>query len=296
MIMVILVLVVLAQITLFQFLAALANRSIIIEEVSRLTGTAPNSVTDHARIAPIVRMGIGGALACVALLALFGLTDQPFTAKIVILGVSAVSAAVFAFGQVKDRGVMRDLADAASGGGVRQASLARRTLDGWYHPALEVIPLVVFIATAVFLISTPGFAAGAEQLGEQPRILVYFGLQGLLMIGGLYRGLRPVVGIRSITQYIPSLRSNPEVSIRLGEELAGTQLRFFLVAKIGFSLLLGSLVAKNVLTAAGSSAAAPWSILGWCIVGVLVVMYGFYFSRIGSISRRMQKQMDPANS
>jgi hypothetical protein len=293
--MVILVVVVLAQIVLFQFIAALANRSIIMEETSQVAGSVPETVTNHARIAPIVRMGIGGVLACVALLALVGLTHDQLATKILITGVSAVSAIAFGFGQATDRRVMRDLADAAPSGGVRRASLERRTHDKWYRPALEAIPLVIFVATAIFLLSTTGLSIESEVLSERPRILVYFGLQGVVVISGLYRALRPVIGISSISQYIPSLRRNPEVSIRIGEELAGTQLRFFLVAKIGLSSLLGVQIVKNVLWATGSAAAATWSTFGWCIIAVLAIVYGYYLRRIGKISRRMQEQMGSAN-
>jgi len=293
--MVIFVVVVLAQIVLFQFIAALANRSIIMEETSQVAGSVPETVTNHARIAPIVRMGIGGVLASVALLAVLGLTDDQLTTKILIAGVSAVSAMTFFIGQSTDKRVMRDLADAIPSGGVRRASLERRTNDKWYRPALEAIPLVLFVATAIFLLSTTGLSIGSEVLSERPRILVYFGLQGVLVISGLYRALRPVIGISSISQYIPSLRRNPEVSIRIGEELAGIQLRFFLVAKIGLSSLLGVQIVKNVLWATGSTAAATWSILGWCILAVLMIAYGYYLRRIGKISRRMQEQMGSAN-
>ncbi len=57
--MVILFVVVLAQIILFQIISALANRSILVEEVSQVTGPVPESVTKHSRIAPMVRIGIG---------------------------------------------------------------------------------------------------------------------------------------------------------------------------------------------------------------------------------------------
>ncbi len=293
--MVIFFVVVLAQIVLFQFIAALANRSILTEEMSQVTGSVPESVTKHAQVAPIVRMGIGGVLACIALLALLELTDDQLTAKILVAGVSAASAIAFGIGQTTDKRVMRDLADAAQGGGVRRASLERRALDKWYHPALEVLPLVIFVATAVLLLNTTGLSIRSEVLSERPRILVYFGLQGVLVIAGLYRALRPIVGISSISQYIPSLRRNPEVSIRLGEELAGTQLRFFLIAKIGLSSLLGTQIVKNVLWATESAAAATWSTLGWCILAVLMIAYGYYLRKIGKISRRMQEQMGSAN-
>jgi hypothetical protein len=285
---VILVLVVLAQITLFQVLAVLANRSIVLEETSRLTYSIPRSVTDHARKAPVVRMGIGFFFACVVLLAAFGPIDDRLTAQMLIVGVSVGSAVVFAVSQERDRRVMRDLADADPDGGLRRASLERRG-RGWYHPAMEALPLLVFVATAVFLLNV-GFVSGSVFTGDRTRVLVYFGLQGAVVAWGLYRGLRPEAGVASIASYIPSLRRNPEVSMRLGDQLEGTQLRFFLLVKIGISAMLGAMVVKNVLRATGNAAAASWGVLGWCIVAALVVVYAFYFRRVGQITRQMQDQ------
>ena len=72
--MAILSLVVLAQIVLFQFVAALANRSIIQQELRATEGPVPGAVTDHARRAPTIRMALGAVLACLAILPLTGLT------------------------------------------------------------------------------------------------------------------------------------------------------------------------------------------------------------------------------
>ncbi len=287
---VILVLVVLAQITLFQILAVLANRSIVLEETSRLTYSIPRSVTDHARKAPVVRMGIGFFFACVVLLAAFGPIDDRLTAQMLIVGVSVGSAVVFAVSQERDRRVMRDLADADPNTGVRRASLERRAFRKWYHPAMEALPLLAFVATAVFLLNV-GFVSGSTFSGDRTRVLIYFGLQGAVVAWGLYRGIRPEAGVASIASYIPSLRRNPEVSMRLGEQLEGTQLRFFLLVKIGIAMMLGTVIVKNVLRAAGNPAAASWDVLGWCIVAALVVVYAFYFRRVGQISRQMQDQM-----
>jgi len=291
MVLMILVFVVLAQIGLFQFLTAVANRSILMEETSRMTHPIPASVTEHAHRAPIVRMGVGVFFTCVVVLAALGPIDNSVTAKILVAGVSVVSAVMFAVGQSHDRRFMRELADSDPDGGVRRASLEPRTFLTWYHPAIEVVPLVVFLATAVFLLSAMGFGPGSDFKGDRTRILVYFGLQGAVVAWGLYRCLRPVVGIASIASSIPSLRRHPEETMRLGEQLESTQLKFFVLVKIGISAMAGVLVVKNVLRAVDSAAAASWGVVGWCILGVLVILYGLFFRRVGRITREIQEQM-----
>jgi len=291
MVLTIAVLVVLAQIALFQFVAALANRSVILEETSRLTFSIPKAVTDHGRTALIVRMGLGILLASVLLGVALGPIENTTVVGLLIVGVSMGSAVAFAIAQERDRKIMRELADSDPDGGLRRASLEPRTFLTWYHPAIELVPLVVFLVTAVFLWSAMGFGSGSDFEGDGTRILVYFGLQGAVVAWGLYRGLRPVVGIASIASYIPSLRKHREDTMRLGEQLESTQLKFFLLVKIGISAMAGVLVVKNVLRAAGSAAVASWGVVGWCIVGVLVILYGFYFRRVGRITRQMQKQM-----
>ena len=299
--MAILALVVLAQIVLFQFVAALANRSIIRQELRSTNGPVPGPVTDHARRAPTVRMALGVVLACLAILPLTGLTGAAVTGRLLIAAVSVISAVAFVVALSKDRKVMRLLADTMPGGSVRRASLERRTLSQWYHPAFEAIPIVIFVATALFLISTPGLVftgsngVDPEVASERSHVFVLLGLQGLLVFGALYRSIRKGVDVDSMAQHIPSLRKRPEASLRLGEQMAGTQLRFFMFAKIAIASLLGAAVVENVLEATGHPAAMMWDVLGWGIVGVLMVSFFFYLRRVGRISRQMQQEVELTN-
>ena len=299
--MAILALVVLAQIVLFQFIAALAERSIIRQELSSTDSPVPGPVTDHARRAPTVRMALGVVLACLAILPLTGLTGAPATGKVLLAVVSVISAVAFVVALAKDRRIMRLLADAMPGGSVRRASLERRTLSQWYHPAFEAIPIVIFVATALFLITTPGLVfAGSNWVdpnvsSERSHVFVLFGLQGLLVLGALYLSIRKGVDVDSMAQSIPSLRKRPEVSLRLGEQLAGTQLRYFMFAKIGVASLLGAAVVENILEATAHPAAMLWDVFGWGTVGALLVSFFFYLRRVGRISRQMQQEMELTN-
>jgi hypothetical protein len=286
------VVIVLAQIAVFQFLAAWANRSVLLQEISRMTGSVPDSVAAHTVRAPIRRMGIGGVLAAVLVLVLSGQFNNPSMAKGLIAAVSVVSAVAFAISQSTDRRVMRTLAESAPDGSVKFASLQKRDLGKWYRSAFEVIPALICVATIVFLIGTAGSSLPWVGTGEQTRILVYLGLQVATVIWGIFRNLKPVVGVPSVAPYIPSLRRNPAVSVRLGEDLAVTQLRFALIAKIGITALLGASVVKRVLLASGNPAAAVWGIAAWCILGVLLVLYVQYFRQIGRISRKINEQMN----
>jgi len=299
--MVILTPVVLAQIVLFQFIAALANRSIIRRELGSADGPVPGTVTDHARRAPNVRMVLGAVLACLAILPLTGLTGAAVTGRLLITAVSVISAVAFVVALAKDRKVMRLLADTMPGGSVRRASLERRTLSQWYHPAFEAIPIVIFVATALFLINTPGLVftgsngVDPDVASGRSHVFVLLGLQGLLVFGALYRSIRKGVDVDSMAQHIPSLRKRPEASLRLGEQMAGTQLRFFMFAKIAIASLLGAAVVENVLEATGHPAAMMWDVFGWGIVGVLMVSFFFYLRRVAKISRQMQQVMELTN-
>ncbi len=294
-------LVVLAQIVLFQFIAALANRSIIRQEFSSTECPIPRIVTDHARRAPVIRMALGAVLACLAILPLTGLIGAQTTGTLLIAMASVMSAIAFFVALAKDRKIMRLLSDAMPGGSVRRASLERRTLSQWYHPAFEAIPVVILVVTALFLISMPGFVfIGSNGVdpnvsSERSYVFVLFGLQALLVFGALYRSIRKGVDVESMAQHIPSLRKRPEVSLRLGEQMAGTQLRFFMFAKIAIASLLGATVIENVLEATGHPAAMMWDTSGWVITGVLLVGFFIYLRRVGKISRQMQQEMELTN-
>lgn len=299
--MVILALVVLAQIALFQFIAALANRSIIRQELCSAESPVPEQVTDHAQRAPIARMTLGAVFACLAILPLTGLIGAQGTGKLLIAAASIMSATAFVVALAKDRKMMRLLVDAMPGGSVRRASLERRTLSQWYHPAFEAIPIAIVVATALFLISTPGFVftgsngVDPDVSSERSHVIVLYGLQVLLVFGALYRTIRKGVDVDSMAQHIPSLKKRPEVSLRLGEQMAGTQLRFFMFAKIAIASLLGAAVVENVLEATGHPAATMWDAFGWSILGVLLVGFFFYMRRVGKISRQMQQEMELTN-
>ena len=299
--MVLLSLVVLAQIVLFQFIAALANRSIIKQELRAMEDPGPGPVKDHARRAPTVRITLGVVLACVAILPLVGLAGAAATGKLLVATVSAVSAIAFAVALAQDRKILRLLADTVPGGSLRRASLERRTLSQWYHPAFEAVPVVILVATALFLLSIPGFVfTGSTELdanlaGERSHVLVLFGLQSLLILGALFRSLRKGMDMESMAQHIPGLRQRPGVSLRLGEQMVGKQLRFFLFVKIAVASLLGSLVVENVLGATGHPVAMAWDGLGWGILGVLLVRFFFYLRGVAGISRQMQQEMELPN-
>ena len=290
--------VVLAQIALFQFMSAFANRSLILQELRSLDGPVPDRLAEHSRRAPIVRMALGTVLGCLALLPLTGLLIGPGFGKLLLVVVSITSAIAFAFANARDRKMMRLLVDHLPGGGVRRASLEPRSLRQWYHPALETIPIVLFIATLLFLVSDPEFitTGQADLSGDRLHVLLLFGLQGLIVFGGLYHSLRKGVDVESMATHIPSLRKRPEVALRLGEKLAGTQLRYFMFAKIGVASLLGASVVEKVFKATGNPGASLWDAIGWVLLAVFLIGFVFYLKKVGKLSRRMQQEMELANN
>lgn len=297
----ILSLVILSQIALFQFLSALANRSLVRQELRSLNGFAPELLVQHSRRAPVIRMTIGTILVLISLLPWVGIPGDPGMGKLILAGVSILSAIAFTVANARDRKMMRLLADLSPGGSVRRASLEVRSLRQWYHPAIEAVPIVLFIATLLFLVSAPEFvstgsAPGNSALaGERTHILVLFGLQGLMVFGGLYYSLRKGLDVQTMAAHIPSLRRRPEVALRLGEQMAGTQLRFFMFARIAVVMMLGTKVVEHVLETTGAAGASLWDTAGWGLIGVLLITFFFYLRKVGRISREMQNEMEPAN-
>ena len=292
----ILFLVIFAQILLFQIMAALANRTVMQQELRALDRPAPRALTDHIERAPRLRVTLGVLLGCVAALPLFGIPSDPGLGKLLLALVSVGSAIGFARAQVQDRAMMRLLADQFPGGGLRRASLEPRSLRQWYHPVLEVIPILIFVATGVFLLGATGFgftdpgSTDVVATGGRTHVFVLFGLQGLFVFGGLYRSIRKSVDVGSMAQYIPSLRNRPADSLRLGGQLAGTQLRFFMFAKVAIALLLASTIIEHVYEATSQTGAALWDAVGWSMVGVLLIGFFFYLQKVGRISRRAQQE------
>lgn len=294
----ILTLVVLGEIVLFQFMAALANRSLMRQEISSLDAEVPQPLLNHAERTSKFRMAMGGVLIVVALVPVTGLVGTTLVGKLLMTAVSITSAFAFTLALAKDRKMMRLLAELYPGGSVRHASLERRTLNQWYHPALETLPIMVFVATALFLATAPGFLSATPDVhvvAGRTNVLVLFGLQGLFVLGALYHTVRKGVDVGSLATHIPSLRKRPQVSLRLGEQLAGVQAKYFMFAKIAVAALLGAAVVEKILEATGRSGASFWDTTGWVIVGLLLVTFSLYLRRVGRLSRRMQQEMEWAN-
>ncbi len=294
----ILTLVVLGEIVLFQFMAALANRSLMRQEISSLDAEVPQPLLNHAERTSKFRMAMGGVLIVVALVPVTGLVGTTLVGKLLMTAVSITSAFAFTLALAKDRRMMRLLAELYPGGSVRRASLERRSLSQWYHPALEALPIMVFVATALFLATAPGFLSATPDshvVAGRTNVLVLFGLQSLFVLGALYHTVRKGADVGSLATHIPSLRKRPQVSLRLGEQLAGVQAKYFMFAKIAVAALLGAAVVEKILEATGRSGASFWGTTGWVIVGLLLVTFGFYLRRVGRLSRRMQQEMELAN-
>ena len=112
-----------------------------------------------------------------------------------------------------------------------------------------------------------------------------------LVFGALYYSQRKGVDVKSMATYIPSLRRRPEVALRLGEELAGIQIRFFIFARIGIAALLGLTIVEKVLAASGNPSTLLWSTIHWGLLGALLVGFFIYLIKVGRVSRRMQREM-----
>ena len=291
---IVLSLVILVQIALYQIVAALAIRSVMLKEMRLLVSPAPDGVASYIRRAPVQRIILGVILACCTLLPVIGIVSNPTAVAWLLVCSSLVSALAFSHANARDRTMMRRLADCAPGGSVRRASLEPRSLRQWYHPALEAIPVAIFVATLLFLVGVSGFVGADESgfAGERARILVIFGLQGVIVFGALWYALRKGVDLMSMASYIPSLRRRPEVAHRLGAELAGTQARYFMFARIGIAALLGAGIVERVFKALGNPGAALWDVGGWVILAVLLISFFIYLGKVGRVSRKMQTEME----
>ena len=66
-------------------------------------------------------------------------------------------------------------------------------------------------------------------------------------------------------------------------------------AKIAVASLLGASIVEKILDATGRAGASFWDIMGWSIVGLLLVGFFFYLRKVGNVSRRMQQEMELTN-
>ena len=280
--------IVVAEICLFQFVSIGLTRSLF----SVYLGKPPEGISDRvarylSRVARF-RFAIGGLLGLVVLTVLLGWPADPGVRKLVLAVVSVTSALAFGAGFVSDQQTVRSLVKTLPESAVRRASLAPRSIDQWYAPAWEVVPLVILGSTAAFVL----WMASTSSLPEVAWAML--GLQAAFVVGALFYTLRFGSAVPNVSQRVAALRDRPEIAMRLGERLAAREMQYMMLAKNGVALLLGVSVVHAVLRDHHHEL-TPWlGVASWVLVGLLMLAFAGYIVQVTALVRRtMQDSEQP---
>jgi hypothetical protein len=257
------------QVLVFQFFAVrlsglLPDYLIGTRELPQETTTAIARYRNHIGR---VRWWIG-----VALLALLGLAALDLGGlvqrKLVVAGVSLISAGVFLAGYVRDRLCVQRLAREVPAPGVRTASLERATLSAHYRVAWEFLPPVVWVATLV----VTGVAMRAGGTG----LAWLAALQTVVVIGGLLFSVRYARFGPRLRQTARAHLGSAETALQLDRGLRTLELRALLGARLGIVLLLAVELAKRALPVLGFAVPAALTLIEWGLVGGLLALFAQY--------------------
>lgn len=261
------------QVLVFQFFAVrlsglLPDYLIGTQELPSDTSTA---ITRYRNRIGRARRWIGVALLGLLALVAFDIGGLVLR-KLVLAGVSLVSAGVFLAGYVRDRLYVQRLARAVPAPAVRTASLERATLSQHYRLAWEFLPAIIWVATLLV-------TAAALREGTAGGVWLAV-VQTVVVLGGLLVSLSYARSGPRLPQAARSHLGKAEVALGLDRRLRTLELRALLGARVGIVLLLAVAQAERALPVLGLPIPAVLTLVKWGLVAGLLALFALYVARL----------------
>jgi hypothetical protein len=281
----VLVLVVSVQIALFQFVSIVVTRRLFSMLLSHPNADSTVEAATYLQRIRRQRLTLGTVLLAVTFSGLFPLPAGPGVSAVLLAVASVTSAVAFSVASIQDRRLVESTREVDPGGGIKYASLEPRSLRHWYNPVWEALPIATLLATSVFTIWF------GDRLGRIPiAMLIVLALQALFVVVALWRTAFHPPGVSSM----PRLRCDrPEVALRLAEQLAANEMQFFMIAKVGISLLLAVMSLRIGLKTLDDPAAPSMNFAHWAIVGLLLLTFAGYLVRFMALTKRTATGVAP---
>jgi hypothetical protein len=282
----VLALIILGQIVVFQFLSVPFVKGLFAAQLPYPPEGPDGAITDHLGKAKRHRFALGAILLVPLSITFFGLPSDPGMRKLLLAALSLLSSMAFAGASLIDRRALRTFRAQLPDAGVRRASLEPRSPSQWYGRSREIVPVTLVLLTLALAIPL------VHRLGHIPtEMWVLQILQAAFVVGALVYTTRQGVAVPNVSSRLALLRDRPEMALEFGEQLAAQEAQYFLAAKIGVALLLGVSTLEAGLKTVGHPAAAVADAVSWVTVGVLVVLYAGFLTRIISLTKSMQRQI-----
>lgn len=274
--------VIMVQVLVFQFLALRLTRALPDSLVGRdgLPHEAARAVATFKRGAGRLRNAAGGVLWIAAILATYVLPLARTEAKLTLAVISLLSSAVLAVGLALDHRAVRAITAALPEPAVRSASLTKPSLAHHYPAVWEAAPVALFLVT---LLST--LWAVVRVSGEHAVLSLYLlpTVQAVFVFGALFWSLHSARLGRVLPQRSRQFLGSVADGSAVAEVLIGLELRFFLAAKIGVTLMLGLMQAKEIVAATGHAVPRWLALAPWVMVFVLLALFIGYGSKLSSV-------------
>jgi hypothetical protein len=276
--------VVILQVLAFQFLALEWTRVLPDYLIGRggLPEDVAAAVRRFKRSVGRARRPLGAALLVTAALATFAVGD-PGLRKLVLAGVSLVSAGVFFGGYLRDRSIVAALASGVPTPSVRFASIEPRTLGRHYPTAWEAVPVVIVSGTIALTVIAMMHGAGLH--------LVWLTLlEAGVAASGLVASAWYVRSNPPLAQRVKARLGDPTTALEIDSRLRTLELRGFLAVKVGILLLLAVEHGRLTLVALGREPLTLLDRATWFIVVSLLLVFGHYIIAVTRVSRGGKSQ------
>jgi len=284
---ILIVLTVLVQVLVFQFLAVAFTRSVFVVRLGSPPEPVAAKVAGYLQKAARSRYLLGAILLALAIVIRWVLPLSVGMAKLSLAVVSLVSAFAFVAAVVRDRNFARAAQDELPEAGIRRASLAARPSRYWYSPYWELVPICLVGITCVYVYWL------TLQLTTLPAMIwVWLGVQVVFAFGALWYAARWGMRVPNVSRRLAMLRKHPELALKLGERLAANEARYFMPAKVLVTLLLGLKVLREGMEAMGSAGVETVALLKWLLVGLLILTYVLFILQLGRITKGAMREAE----
>ena len=284
-----LLIVVAAQIALFQLGSIAFTRSVFAMHFGETTGPPTDAVRRYLLRNRQMQVGCA-ALFALLLLAAAIAPEGDHERGILAASASLGSSLVFAITFMHARRRLRLLGESLPDRGLRRASLESRGIRRLYAPLWESVPLCVLVGTAVFTAwALYGLPAGERPTIGSPtavQLLVYLVIQGVVTAVGSWLALRMSSARSAASSRFPLFRDHPETALKLGVDLADAEMKAFLMARLGIAGLFATQQLHLFFRATGHSAAAIAGFAKSGCIALLFVVFAHYLFRVSRLVRQ----------
>jgi hypothetical protein len=244
---------------------------------------------------------LGAGLIVFGFLAAFALPLEPGPRKLLLAAASLISSTVFAIGYFRDYAHVKRIAAELPASAIRAASLERRALRDYYPPALEALPVAIWLATIWFTLRAASETAAASAAsgaaapaGLSPASWILPALQLVLMAILTLVMIHQTRSVPCLSPLAKSYQGDPEEAVRLDQLLRALKIRSLMLVKTGVVALVALIQLEHVFPWPGSTPPAWIPASQWVVTVLILALFAGLAVRVSRLRKLLHEPASPS--